>query len=87
MDGDGFPDIVLAFYYSGVYWVSNVDGVGGFSTATAIATDTDDVSSVTLADLDGDGDLDVISTTSGDGKSLYSRMQISFVFQKHLYLS
>ncbi|CAN0054467.1 unnamed protein product, partial [Ectocarpus fasciculatus] len=63
LNGDGTPDVVVAFQTTfQLTWFSNVDGLGGFSVGTDIDTydDGDQSLHVKVSDLDGDGDLDVI---------------------------
>lgn len=68
LNGDGFPDVVAAFEFTGtVTWYQNVDGVGDFSAGVDIATDAPGATWVTVADLDNDGDLDVVSSSSTNG--------------------
>ncbi|MEM7310444.1 MAG: VCBS repeat-containing protein [Planctomycetota bacterium] len=64
LDGDGDADLLAAS--SGddtVAWFENTDGLGGFGTENAIATDADGARWVAAGDLDGDGDLDVLSAS------------------------
>ncbi|CAN0084426.1 unnamed protein product [Pylaiella littoralis] len=69
LDGDGYPDFVVAWNIEDkVSWFSNMDGLGGFSIGADIAIDTVDVSRVTVADVDGDGDFDVISASFTDDR-------------------
>ncbi|CAM9828727.1 unnamed protein product, partial [Ectocarpus sp. 12 AP-2014] len=75
LNGDGSPDVVVAFLTSfQLTWFSNVDGLGDFSVGTDIDTyeDGDHARYVTVADLDGDGDLDVImASKQGDRVTWY----------------
>ncbi|CAM9203924.1 unnamed protein product, partial [Ectocarpus sp. 8 AP-2014] len=73
VDGDGTPDVVAAFQFSDhLVWFTNTDGQGGFSTGTVIDTSVGGVTGVKLADIDGDGDLDVVSTfKDGDRVAWY----------------
>jgi hypothetical protein len=62
LDGDGDLDVLFAArnnpYY--VRWHENMDGNGNFSGPLVIAGETWGFSSVCAADLDGDGDLDLL---------------------------
>ncbi len=71
VDGDGDPDLVLAVYSGSNGRVSHFpeqnllysnDGAGVFTDATAasLPTVTDNTTSVVCADLDADGDLDLV---------------------------
>ena len=67
LDGDGDPDVLSA---SGnddtVAWFENTDGAGTFGALQVISTEGDGAISVFAADLDGDGDLDVVSASGWD---------------------
>ena len=74
MDGDGDLDVVSGS--SGddtVGWFENEDGLGGFGPRQTISSAADEVYSVFLEDLDGDGDLDVLSASRLDGKLAWYR--------------
>lgn len=65
VDGDGLPDIIVG--NSGVtgqnfLWINNSDQPGYFidRTATHLPAVNDQTQSIKLADLDGDGDLDMV---------------------------
>ena len=61
IDGDGDTDIVSTNFGSDtVSWFENTDGAGTFSAANVLTTNADGAASSTLADLDGDEDLDVL---------------------------
>jgi hypothetical protein len=71
MDGDGDADIVQASPRSNydtlspnIVWYENMDGRGTFKTPHVIAGESPGVSIVATADMDGDGDLDVLCGTA-----------------------
>ena len=65
IDGDDDLDIISASRPSGVgaifAWYENVDGHGTFGLPNIIAKREEDAESIYAVDLDGDGDVDVIS--------------------------
>jgi len=75
LDGDGDLDVLSAsagvwtpdsWDGSKIAWYAN-DGSGRFGPQQVISTEADGANSVYAADLDGDGDLDVLSASSEDG--------------------
>jgi len=67
LDGDGDLDLLSgAILDNRVSWYENTDGTGSFGAEQEISTDADTVYTVVSADLDGDGDLDVLTATAGD---------------------
>jgi len=69
IDGDGDMDILSASAYGNkVAWYENVDGTGNFSLEKIITTNTLGAYSVFAIDIDGDGDMDVLSASSNDNK-------------------
>ena len=68
-DVDGDLDLDVIASSSGsitISWFENLDGLGTFSGVNIIAGSALAVNEVFGADLDGDGDLDVLSTTNAD---------------------
>ena len=51
-----------------IAWYENTDGAGSFGPQQVISTLADVASSVFAADVDGDGDTDVLSASSNDDK-------------------
>ena len=67
IDGDGDMDIVSASYIDDtIAWYENNGAADPSWTATDIATSADDPRSVYAADMDGDGDMDIISASYSD---------------------
>jgi len=67
-DGDGDLDVVAHNdeVTSKYVWYENKDGLGSFGTENIITTATSLAEHVYAADLDGDGDMDVLSASSND---------------------
>ncbi len=62
LDGDGDMNLVLGVTNgSGLYWVENLDGQGNFGSLTNIAPGLSSARRQRLGDMDGDGDIDVVS--------------------------
>ena len=69
IDGDGDQDILSASYNDNkIAWYENTDGNGSFGEQQVIATSATGATSVYACDIDGDGDLDVLSASSDDDK-------------------
>ena len=67
IDGDGDLDVVSASIVDGtIAWYDNVNGDGSAWSETVITTGADGATSVFAADIDGDGDLDVLSASLND---------------------
>jgi hypothetical protein len=64
IDGDGDLDMLSASSNDDkIAWYENTDGLGTFSIQKIITTNASNATSLCTADIDGDGDLDVISTS------------------------
>lgn len=70
IDNDGDQDLVTGNYDTPdkVSWFRNTDGSGTFSSENIISGAVDGPMSVYASDLDGDGDLDVLSASFNDSK-------------------
>ena len=67
MDGDGDTDVLSASRYDDtVAWYENLDGSGGSFSTHVITTSADHAASVFAIDMDGDSDVDVLSTSMAD---------------------
>ncbi len=72
LDSDGDLDVLSASLNDDkIAWYQNIDGAGTFGPQQVITTETDGARSVFAADLDGDGDNDVLSASSTDDKILW----------------
>jgi hypothetical protein len=69
VNGDGSPDALSASYDDGkIAWYENVDGIGGFGPQEVASTLADGAFSVAAADMDGDGDMDLLSASKLAGR-------------------
>lgn len=72
LDGDGLVDVLASGQNANtIAWYKNIDGQGSFSTVQYIAQNLNFTQSLSTADLDGDGDLDVLATSAGDNKVVW----------------
>ncbi len=74
IDGDGDLDVLYSASnhplgsYDKIAWIKNLDGQGDFGAQIIISTNLENVKSIHAADLDGDGDMDVLSASADDNK-------------------
>lgn len=69
MDNDGDNDILTGNNFTNrLYWVENSDGLGTYTTERTITTEVDFLRYYDTADFNGDGLLDVVSSSIGDNK-------------------
>ncbi len=67
LDGDGDLDIISASQDDeSIVWFENTSGSGDFGSPVTITTASQITESVYAADIDGDGDLDLVSGSSGN---------------------
>ncbi|MCZ6594998.1 MAG: T9SS type A sorting domain-containing protein [Bacteroidetes bacterium] len=69
IDGDGDMDVLSASIFDDkIAWYENTDGQGSFGAQQIITTNADAAVSVYATDIDGDGDMDVLSASENDDK-------------------
>lgn len=89
LDGDGDNDILTASAFDDkIAWYENTDGAGTFGEQIVITTLADFAHSVYAADLDGDGDMDVLSASAGDDKiAWYKNTDSHGIFSAQIVVS
>jgi len=69
IDNDGYLDVVSTSQNWGeVKWYRNLNGQGQFEFAENVAGSANGASDVFVADIDGDGNLDILSSSRDDSK-------------------
>lgn len=69
VDGDGDADVVaVSASDDRIAWYENTDGLGTFGVRQTVSTAADYATSVAVADVDGDGDLDLLSSSRDDNR-------------------
>ena len=72
IDNDGDMDVLSASQFDDkIAWYENTDGLGTFGVQQIITTNADAATSVYAADMDNDGDMDVLSSSSNDNKIVW----------------
>ncbi|WP_034259916.1 T9SS type A sorting domain-containing protein [Altibacter lentus] len=69
LDGDLDQDVAVAnFTGDSIVWFENTNGQGTFGPAQVISLNTIAARNISAGDLDGDGDIDILSASEGDNK-------------------
>lgn len=72
LDNDGDLDVISGAYSQGIiYWYKNLNGLGSFGPEQQITNQIEYLRDINLADLDNDGDLDLMSASATDDKIAY----------------
>ena len=81
LDGDGDLDAISSSDLHGeVLWFGNADGLGSFGAKQVVAQGAGDVRTVQAADLDGDGDPDVLTAADDNDEVAWYANQGSGTF-------
>jgi hypothetical protein len=90
IDGDGDKDILTSSYFGNrLLWIENLNGLGTDCVHHTISSTIQAPWGVCLADLDGDGDLDAVSTAlSGNNVTWYQNTDGhgTFVLKQSIYM-
>ena len=72
IDNDGDMDLAsTSFGDNKVAWYENIDGKGTFGPQQNVTTDANGASNIFASDVDNDGDIDLISTSVNDYKTVW----------------
>lgn len=75
LDGDGDLDAMGATVFMDIIsWYENIDGLGNFGPRNIISNIADGANDVIAADIDNDGDMDVISASDNSGLAWYENL-------------
>jgi hypothetical protein len=89
LDGDGDMDVLTASYNDDkIAWYENTDGAGSFGSQEILSSNADWATDVYAIDLDGDGDMDVLSASRLDNKiAWYKNMDGNGNFSTEIIIS
>ncbi len=74
LNGDGYLDVLIASYEDDkISWYPNTDGHGTFGDQQIISSSAFEVPCAIGADLDGDGDIDVLSAGGAADQVVWNR--------------
>jgi hypothetical protein len=77
IDNDGDLDVMAFSWYqnsgdfSSIVWYENANGTGNFTQQHIVVSNTEQIQAIRLADIDNDGDKDVICGSTNNVISLY----------------
>ncbi|RLD77354.1 MAG: hypothetical protein DRJ15_13690, partial [Bacteroidetes bacterium] len=88
IDEDGDMDVLSASLSDDkIAWHENTDGQGSFSSQQIITTNADGAISVYATDIDGDGDMDVLSASFDDNKIAWYENQTTLAVDQNTLIS
>ena len=89
MDGDGDRDIVIGFRNTDVKWIENENGDGRFLTVHPVAegSSLQRISDIHVADIDGDGDNDIIRARSSNRITAYKNVDSKGTFEEEIFIT
>ncbi|AFL80378.1 hypothetical protein Aeqsu_0875 [Aequorivita sublithincola DSM 14238] len=75
LDNDGDLDVIGATVFLDIIsWYENLDGLGNFSPRNIISNTADGAHDAIGADIDNDGDIDVVSASNNSGLAWYENL-------------
>lgn len=75
LDSDGDLDVIGATVFLDIIsWYENLDGLGNFSPRNIISNTADGAHDAIGADIDNDGDMDVVSASNNSGLAWYENL-------------
>ena len=89
LDGDGDLDILgSSLSDDSIFWVENMDGLGNFGEKQLITQLAERTRDIYSADVDGDGDMDVMSAAQTDNKvAWYENLDGEGTFGEQIIIS
>ena len=72
LDGDNDLDVLMSGWNANIVaWYENLDGEGTFGSINLISTTLNFTQSLSTADFDGDGDMDILASSRGDNEVVW----------------
>lgn len=86
MDGDNDPDVIsVSLNDDKIAWYENEDGLGTFGPQNIITQNADGVNEINAADINGDGDIDIISASYLDNTVAWYESTVSLSINDNLH--
>ena len=88
LDSDGDMDVIAAYYQTDtIEWFENTDGQGTFADGLTVTDTADAANSVFATDIDGDGNIDILSASHNDDTIAWYKNDGSETFVKYVISS